>query len=237
MRREREVDVAPAFARQSRVDAGPYVALTVRDTGCGMSPDVLSHVFEPFFTTKPIGKGTGLGLAMVYGIVKQSGGYVRIESVPGEGTTVTIYLPSVGDVALAEPSATEVTPRCNGTETILLVEDDPGVRQLMQRTLAGCGYTVFAASTATEAVAFATVTTSPLELLLSDVIMPDLSGPDVAQRVVRRHPQMKVLYVSGFISESVLGSGTLSRHAAFLPKPFTAHALCMKVRECLDTPS
>jgi two-component system cell cycle sensor histidine kinase/response regulator CckA len=213
---------------------GRYVALTVRDTGCGMSADVLGHVFEPFYTTKPVGKGTGLGLATVYGIVKQSGGQITIESTPGKGTTVTVYLQSVADAPSAR-RADDATASCRGTETILLVEDEAGVRHLMQRTLERAGYTVLKAPTAGDALALAEDRSRRIDLLLSDVIMPDLSGPDVAQRVVRLHPTIKVLYVSGFTNQIALDSGTLSRRAAFLAKPFTPQTLVMRVRECLDT--
>ena len=215
------------------VAPGAYVTLSVRDTGSGMSRDVLAHVFEPFFTTKPPGKGTGLGLATVYGIVAQSGGHVAIDSAPGRGTTVTICLPRVdGDVAAAVPRAGSASAR--GSETILLVEDEGAVRQLMERTLANLGYAVLKAATVHDAIALAGDRDRRIDLLLSDVVMPDLSGPDVAQRVVRLHPEIKVLYVSGFANRIPLDVGTLNRRASFLPKPFTPQALAAKVRECLD---
>ena len=203
--------------------AGKYVAITVQDSGCGMTAEVLAHVFEPFFTTKPAGKGTGLGLATVHGIVKQSGGYITIDSAPGAGTTVTTYLPSVN-----------VTPAPAGSETILLVEDEPGVRQLMQRTLERSGYTVLKAPTATDAIAIAAHHRRPIDLLVSDVVMPDVSGPDVAQRISTLHPAMKVLFVSGFTHHIAIEPCSMSPRAAFLAKPFTPLALTVKVRECLD---
>jgi two-component system cell cycle sensor histidine kinase/response regulator CckA len=218
--------------RHPGATAGSHVALSVQDTGSGMTPEVLAHVFEPFFTTKPVGKGTGLGLATVYGIVKQSGGHITLDSSPGQGTTVRVYFPSVTQATSADAPAA-VTAWMRGTGTILLVEDDAGVRDLMQRTLEQVGYTVLKAETAAAAVAIAMEPNRHLDLLLSDVIMPDLSGPDVAQRVVRVHPAIRVLYVSGFTNQISLDSGTLSRRAAFLAKPFTSQALTRKVHECL----
>jgi len=231
------VDVTPAAARRHPgMTPGRYVTVTVRDSGCGMSREILAHVFEPFFTTKPVGKGTGLGLATVYGIVKQSGGYVAIDSEPGHGTTVTIYLQSVGSAPIEDARPAAVAPP-RGTETILLVEDEPGVRALMQRTLEQSGYAVLKPTSVAEAVAIAAEPGRRIDMLLTDVVMPDLSGPDVAQRVVRLHPDVKVLYVSGFTNQIALDTGALSRRAAFLAKPFSPQALASKVRECLDLQS
>jgi two-component system, cell cycle sensor histidine kinase and response regulator CckA len=228
------VRLDPESAARHIVGApGRYVALTVRDTGCGIPPDVLSHVFEPFFTTKPVGKGTGLGLATVYGIVRQSGGQITIDSAPQQGTTVTVYLQSVDDAPAVRPDVATLRS-IGGAETILLVEDEEGVRHLMRRTLERAGYAVMTASSVSDALARALDRGRPIDLLLSDVVMPDLSGPDLAQRVVRLHPAMKVLYVSGFTSQLALDSGTLGRRASFLPKPFTPDTLARKVRECLD---
>jgi two-component system cell cycle sensor histidine kinase/response regulator CckA len=231
----RNVDLDLEFTeRHPGAAQGRHVALSVQDTGCGMTPEVLAHVFEPFFTTKGPGKGTGLGLATVYGIVNQSGGHIDIDTEPGRGTTVTLYFQSVTEAATVEKSIGAIEP-ATGTETILLVEDEPSLRHLMQRTLEQAGYKVLNAPTATDAVSMALQAGRRIDLLLSDVVMPDLQGPDVAQRIVRVHPKVKVLYVSGFTSQIALESGTLSRRAAFLPKPFTLQALTTKVRECLDT--
>jgi len=219
--------------RHRGVTPGRYVMLSVRDTGCGMSSEVLAHVFEPFFTTKPVGRGTGLGLATVYGIVKQSGGHIGIDSAPSRGTTVRIYMASVGDAAAAQSKATGFAA-ARGSETILLVEDEAGVRHLMHRTLERSGYTVLKAPTVGDALALALDRDRHIDLLVSDVVMPDLSGPDIAQRVLRLHPSARVLYVSGFTNHIPLDSGALNRPAAFLPKPFTPQALAAKVRECLD---
>jgi CheY-like chemotaxis protein len=214
---------------------GRYVALTMQDNGCGMTAEVLSHVFEPFFTTKPTGKGTGLGLATVYGIVRQSGGYITIDSVPGAGTKVTIYLPAANESSKAPEASPATSEVVGGTETILLVEDEVGIRDLMHRTLQRLGYNVLTAQSVTHAVSIAQSHKAPIELLLSDVVMPGLSGPDLAQRIVRLQPTIKVLYVSGFPHHISSESGSVSPRAAFLSKPFTPQTLARKVRECLDT--
>jgi two-component system cell cycle sensor histidine kinase/response regulator CckA len=213
---------------------GQFVAISVADNGCGMSADVLAHIFEPFFTTKPVGKGTGLGLATVFGVVRQSGGFLTVDSTLGVGTTFTAYLP----VSSESPAGAEKGPITDGTgtETILLVEDEAGVRRLMQRTLERRGYNVLVATSPADAMRLAE-TAGDIDLLLSDVVMPDVSGPELAQRMLRLRPSMRVLYVSGFPNRVGAGNGGLSRHAALLPKPFAPHALALKVRECLDTRS
>jgi two-component system cell cycle sensor histidine kinase/response regulator CckA len=226
-------DIDAGFARRHRgAVPGRYVTLSVEDTGSGMDDDVLAHAFEPFFTTKGPAKGTGLGLATVYGIVHQSGGYVTIESAPGVGTTVTTYLPAVAEPleATAErPSSLALA----GTETILLAEDDPSVRNLIVRTLHRYGYNILEARDTAEAVAFASPRNGRIHLLLTDIVMPGMNGPALAQRVVRDHPAIKVLYVSGFPWSEAAGSAAGSR-ASFLAKPFTPTALATSVRECLD---
>jgi CheY-like chemotaxis protein len=212
---------------------GRYVELRVADTGCGMPPDVLARVFEPFFTTKPQGQGTGLGLSTVYDVVKQSGGHVTIESEPGVGTTVTSYFPSVDDPI--EASTTEATePSLDGNETILLVEDDVAIRELAGKVLDSYGYTVLAAQDVAEAIALGTDHAGPIHLLLSDVVMPDLSGPDLAQRLVRRRPALRVLYMSGFSNYLATHLGVISKQAGFISKPFTPEALASRVRQVLD---
>jgi two-component system cell cycle sensor histidine kinase/response regulator CckA len=230
-------DMDAAFCRRhDGARQGRYVALTVQDTGCGLTPEVLAHAFEPFFTTKPEGKGTGLGLSTVYGIVKQSGGYITIDSEPGLGTTFTTYLPVAQEAAQQAAGASRLPRPLSGTETILLVEDEPGLRRLVHRTLEQHGYSVLNAATAEDAVSIARRHTGPIHLLLSDVIMPGLSGPDLAQRLVRLRPSIRVLYVSGYTSQAVEGTGAVSPHARFLSKPFSPSVLATKVRECLDAP-
>ena len=213
--------------------AGRYVSVSIQDSGCGMTADVLAHVFEPFFTTKPAGKGTGLGLATVYGVVKQSGGHITIDSEPGLGTTVTVYFPEASelpDLDTAVASKVDVS----GTETILLVEDEPGLRRLMQRTLEGYGYTVLTARSIGHALEIAERHEHPIELLLSDVIMPEMNGPELAQRVIRLRKAIRVLYVSGFTNQAALDRAELSSRIGFLGKPFTPAVLATKVRESLD---
>ncbi len=234
------IDVA--FARRHD-DAKPgcYAALSVSDNGCGMSQDVLAHVFEPFFTTKAEGKGTGLGLAIVFAVVKECGGFLTIDSTPGVGTTVTAYFPAAaGAASTVEAPSMPGTPKADaGTETILIVEDAPAIRTLMKRTLESRGYHVLVAESALDAPAVAESYPGTIDLLLSDVIMPDLCGPDVAQHIVGLRPEMRVLYVSGFtnFSARVDNGFNLTRKTSFLPKPFTPHALAAKVRECLTARS
>ena len=231
-------DLTAEFCRRhDGATPGRYVAVTVEDSGCGMTPDVLAHVFEPFYTTKPAGRGTGLGLSTVYGVVKQSGGYIAIDSAVGSGTTVTVYLP-LAEGALQPSVASEVTPAqpSLGTETILLVEDEPGLRRLMQRTLEQHGYTVLNANSVDHAITLAQRHAGAINLLLSDVIMPGMNGADLAQRIVKLRPSIKVLYISGYNSRAIEGTTAVSPNARFLPKPFAPQALVTKVRECLDSP-
>jgi two-component system cell cycle sensor histidine kinase/response regulator CckA len=217
--------------------AGKFVRIEVQDTGCGMAQDVLAHVFEPFFTTKPAGKGTGLGLATVYGIVKQSGGYITIDSTRGAGTTITTYLPRVNALASVSAAPMSESAVLTGTETILVAEDQPGVRALIRRILEPQGYTILMGNTVAEVLAIAERHDGRIDLLLSDVIMPDMSGPDLAQRLVRQRPELKVLYVSGYTAHQAITNGGLGSRAAFLMKPFTPRALAAKVRERLDCPA
>jgi len=213
---------------------GRYVSLTVRDTGVGMNPEVAARVFEPFFTTKPVGKGTGLGLSTVYGIVKQNNGYVTVDSEPGVGTTFTIYWPEVDEPAEVSPAEGSPLRTVDGIETVLLVDDEPGVRELVRKLLERHGYRVLAATDGADALAIEKQHDGPIDLLLTDVVMPALNGPDLAQRLVRRRPAMPVLYMSGFAHQAMMGVGTISGHTDFLQKPFSSDTLALKVRECLD---
>jgi PAS domain S-box-containing protein len=215
-------------------EPGHYVSLTVKDTGCGMAPEVVAHVFEPFFTTKGPAKGTGLGLSTTYGIVRQSGGYITVESTPGVGTSFTIYLPRVDDLIESAGARAPSVTTLQGTETILLVEDEPSVRALIGRMLEGYGYAVLQARDVFDAIAIAEGPREPIHLLVSDIIMPGLNGPALAQRLVRRRPAIKVLYVSGFANQVALPLGSINQSASFLQKPFAAATLATKVRECLD---
>ena len=216
---------------------GEYVMLAISDTGTGMDADTQNHIFEPFFSTKGA-KGTGLGLSMVYGIIKQSGGYVWVYSEPGKGSTFKIYLPRVdaaGEAVDAQaPTATVMAGQ--GHETILLVEDEANLRQLAQHYLENQGYTVLSAGDPAEAVKLANHQSGPIHLLLTDVIMPGMNGRELAQRITSARPDAKVLYMSGYTENAIGHNGTLDAGIVLLQKPFTLPALRTKVREILDTP-
>jgi CheY-like chemotaxis protein len=216
------------------VTPGDYAVLAVRDTGVGMDEATSRRIFEPFFTTKEIGKGTGLGLATVYGIVKQSGGDIWVDSEPGRGTTFTIHLPQVtAGAAGSMERSSEGSDPSRGSETVLLVEDDEGVRLLARVTLERMGYRVLQAGNPKEAARVAGEYDGPIHLLLSDVIMPESEGPPLLDRLVSARPALRVLYMSGYVGDAV-------RHVLvvegtpFLQKPFTSPALSRKVREVLD---
>jgi signal transduction histidine kinase len=225
------VDLSPkGAARTTGLEPGPYVALTVSDTGTGIKEGALEHLFEPFFTTREEGRGTGLGLATVYGIVRQSGGDVQVTSKPGEGSRFRVLLPRVGG-PLPEPGVTEGTrqpPR--GSETVLVVEDEESVRGLTAKALGKCGYTVLAASNPRDAIALARQRGEPLDLLLADVVLPIMSGPELARRIGADRPDMKVLFMSGFTDNVIVRQDVLDAGMPFLQKPFTPAALLAKVR-------
>ncbi len=209
---------------------GDYTVLEIRDTGVGMSPEVLSHMFEPFFTTKPMGQGTGLGLATVYGIMKQGGGQVWVDSVPGSGTTFGLYFPrSLEPRAPADPEGEAPPP--GGHETVLVVEDDPAVRALIVRTLEQAGYSVAVAVAGDEALRVAAGFPRPIDLLVTDVVMPRMNGRDLAVRMQQSRPAMRVMFVSGYASGASSPAGD---DDSFLPKPFTASLLLRRVRDALD---
>jgi PAS domain S-box-containing protein len=216
------------------VTPGPYVALVVSDTGSGMSDAVKTHIFEPFFTTKEPGKGTGMGLATVYGIAQQSGGSIYLYSEPGYGTSFKIYLPRVDDAAgaAASPVPTAVTP--TGSETILLVEDEEAVRAYAARILSEQGYIVLEAPGGAAALALVAAHPGPIDLLVTDVVMPGLQGHQLAERLSDIRPGLRVLYVSGFTESSVVDQGVVGEGIAFLPKPYTVDALGRAVRLVLD---
>ncbi len=211
---------------------GAYAVLTVSDTGHGMAPDVLEHVFEPFFTTKERGRGSGLGLSTVYGVVSQSGGAVRVESRPGQGSTFRVFLPLVAATPDARPIPPP-RPAAAGTETVLLVEDEDSVRALARRGLESRGYRVLAAAGGTAALELAARHNGPIHLLVSDVVMPGMSGPQLADALRRVRPRVKVVYVSGY-AEDALGQRGLPEGDAFLAKPFSADDLAARVRSVLD---
>ncbi len=217
------------------VAPGSYVLLAIRDNGQGMDAETQSHLFEPFFTTKEKGKGTGLGLSTVYGIVRQSGGNIFVESALGLGTTFRIYFPRVEHEAPGTVAGVEVIDPARGHETILLVEDEPAVRGLVLETLQLQGYTVLEARHGIEALLTSARHSGPIHLLLTDVVMPQMSGPEVAEKILTIRPEIKVLYMSGYPDHPVFEQGDVSRQGGFLPKPFSPPALAQKVREVLDS--
>jgi PAS domain S-box-containing protein len=218
----------------AEVKPGRYVMLAVSDTGCGMDEPTKARIFEPFYTTKELGKGTGLGLAMVYGFIKQSGGHIYVYSEPGLGSTFKLYLPEVEAVASLKELPLEIEKMPRGDETILLAEDDSAMRTLTQRVLESCGYTILEAAHGGEAVRLAENHAGTIHLLVSDVVMPEMGGRKLAERVVALKPGIKVLYLSGYTTDAVVRHGVLESEIAFLQKPFTPGVLVRKVREVLD---
>jgi CheY-like chemotaxis protein len=216
------------------VRPGPYVMMSVTDTGCGMDAETQARIFEPFFTTKEHGKGTGLGLATVYGIVKQSGGNIFVYSEVGRGTTFRIYLPRAVGRAAAIADNPQVVEARPGSETVLLVEDDEAVRSLAREILEEAGYTVLTASDGPSAVAVSETHAEPIELLLTDLVMPQMGGAELAQRLETSRPDMSVIYVSGHTDSAVFHQGLLRPGSYFIQKPFTPTTLAAKVREVLD---
>jgi len=214
---------------------GDYVMLAVSDTGCGMSEETQARIFEPFYTTKEVGKGTGLGLSMVYGIVKQSGGYIWVYSEPDRGTTFKIYLPRIDQPVEASSGdkRSKTVPR--GNETILLVEDDTQLRQLCSSVLTHCGYSVLVAASPEEGVDICHANHRDIRLLVTDVVMPGMNGRQLAERIQPVCPNLKVLYMSGYTNNAIVHYGVLDPGLWFLPKPFTLAALVAKVREVLDS--
>jgi two-component system cell cycle sensor histidine kinase/response regulator CckA len=217
------------------IEAGNYVMLAVSDTGLGMTPEVQSRIFEPFFTTKEVGKGTGLGLSMVYGIIKQSGGFIWVYSEPRQGTNFKIYLPRVEQPAQMLDTDKRSSNVLRGTETILLVEDDPQLRQLSSSVLAHCGYKMLIANGPEDGLAISRANHSHIRLLITDVVMPGMNGRQLAEQITQISPSTKVLYISGYTNNAIVHYGVLDQGLAFLPKPFTLSALVSKVREVLDS--
>jgi PAS domain S-box-containing protein len=233
-----KVDLDSAYTLDHAVvRPGPYVLLAVTDTGIGMGADTVTHIFEPFYTTKESGRGTGLGLSTVYGIVKQSGGYIWVYSEIGKGTTFKVYLPRVHDAIQASPAAETLAPTARkGSETVLLVEDEPALRELAQTVLSERGYQVIEALTPEDAERLARNNGSEIHLLLTDVVMPGMSGRELAKQLTARYPNLRVLYMSGYTYNVIAHDGTLEEGISFLQKPFTPQVLAEKVREALDRP-
>ena len=218
---------------QEEIKPGRFVLLTTTDTGLGMSPEIKSRVFEPFFTTKNVGEGTGLGLAVVHGIIRQSGGFVDVESEPGRGSAFHIFLPLVEE-SLSHDEKTELSSGQAGTETILLVEDEEGVRRLASMALKSVGYVVLTANNGHDAIRVVEANPTPINLLFTDVVMPQMSGPDLAIQLRARMPNLKVLLSSGYTDEAMTRHGIFSENVAFLQKPYTPQSLIRKVRQVLD---
>ena len=231
------VELDAEYARTHHAAAaGQFAMLAVSDTGLGMDEATKGRIFEPFFTTKDVGKGTGLGLATVYGIVKQSGGFVWVYSEPGLGTTFKIYLPQVNEVAEPQTLRGSPPPLPRGAETILLVEDAPAVRVVTRQVLERQGYAVLEVPDAAAALRIAEKHQGPIRLLVTDVVMPGLSGRELADRLTKLRPEMRVLFVSGYTDDAVVRHGILEPGIAYLQKPFTPEGLARKVREVLDAP-
>jgi CheY-like chemotaxis protein len=221
------VDLDEAYGRtHPDVRPGPHVRLRVSDTGCGMTEEVKTHLFEPFFTTKEPGKGTGLGLATVYGIVRHSEGHIAVDSEPGRGTSFDVYLPAAAGGGRSPAAAAAARPRA-GSETVLLVEDDDVLRPLFSTLLSQEGYQVLAARSGTEALHLGQTHVGPLHVLVTDLVLPQLAGRALAEQLQAMRPELKVLYLSGYESEGVPG-------VPFLQKPFPPDALARAVRELLD---
>jgi CheY-like chemotaxis protein len=214
---------------------GPYVLLAVSDSGCGMDETVKARIFEPFFTTKEAGKGTGLGLATVYGIIKQAGGHVTVYSERGQGTTFKIYLPCAPEAAAALSEISTPAPVTPGSGTVLLVEDEDGVRALTSQILRKSGYKVLEARHGLEALEICGQQEQPVNLIVTDVIMPKMSGPQLAERVRDLWPNLRVLFLSGYTDRALVHHGLLDPARNFLQKPFTLDDLTSKVRAMLTT--
>jgi PAS domain S-box-containing protein len=218
------------------VDASPgdYVVLTVSDNGIGMTPETLSHIFEPFYTTKGGSAHTGLGLSTVYGIVKQNNGFISLESSLGKGTTFAIYLPRHKGEALPSPAPVSATPGAKGREMLLLVDDESTILSVSQRMLESLGYRVLAAETPDKALLLAADPLNEIDLLITDVVMPGLSGPDLAKRLTAQRPGLKCLFVSGYAANVITDRGMMEKDLDFLPKPFNRDQLAKTVRAILD---
>jgi CheY-like chemotaxis protein len=228
-----ELSTEVIASRHGAVPAGEYVAIRVRDTGIGMDTMTQSRVFEPFFTTKAMGMGTGLGLATVHGIVAQSGGYVTLESAIAAGTTFTVYLPRVDETPAAHDQGGPMSQRGNN-ETILLVEDEQAVRALARRVLVRAGFRVVEAMSPKEALRLAGEHAHEIRLVLSDVVMPEMSGPALVAKLTEVCPNARVLYISGYTDDEVFGRGLANPGTQLLQKPFSAQQLVERVRATID---
>ena len=229
-----EIDEAYASTHLS-VQTGSYVMLAVSDTGCGIDAETQKHIFEPFFTTKEQGKGTGLGLSTVYGIIKQSGGHIWLYSEPAQGTVFKVYLPLATETQAETTGVSRPAALPRGTETILIVEDEPQIRKLAFDCLAYCGYDVLSSTNGVEALELIQRLERPIDLVLTDVVMPKLSGRELSERIAAMQPSTKVMFMSGYTNDSVVNHGILDGASWFIQKPFTLESLVRRVRQVLDS--
>ncbi|MEI7990761.1 MAG: response regulator, partial [Chloroflexota bacterium] len=219
--------------RSSWLLPGEYVLLAVSDNGSGMDQETLSHLFEPFFTTKEVGKGTGLGLATVYGIVKQNNGFINVYSDIGKGTTFKIYLPRCVTQPASIPAVFQETAPPKGQETILIVEDEESLLEIVKDTLEDLGYTVMAANTASLALRLAEEHAKDIRLLITDVVMPEMDGRKLAEKIRSIQPDIKCLFMSGYTADIIANHGILDEGVFFIQKPFPLNTLAVKVRQAL----
>jgi CheY-like chemotaxis protein len=231
-----ELGVEASAAVHADAAPGRYVAMTVSDTGRGIDETIRQQIFEPFFTTKEAGNGTGLGLATVHGIIRQSGGWIDVSSEVGQGTTFTVYLPRIDACPMPEEGGIGSEAQ-QGSETILVAEDQRAVRTFTVAALRERGYRVLEASDGNEATAVAGRHSGELHLLLTDVVMPGMNGKELSERLKDLHPRMKVLFISGYTADVIAHRGVLDRGVAFLHKPFSPEEAARKVREVLDRPT
>jgi len=230
----RNVIHSEEYAQQHAAQAGPYVMLAVSDTGSGIETAIRQRVFEPFFTTKASGKGTGLGLATVYGIVKQSGGNIWMYSEVGQGSAFKVYLPRVDEVTQSEEEVSSKSIPL-GTEMVLLVEDEDQVRVILTHILEGLGYQVLSASNGEEALLISQDLKRDIKLMITDVVMPQMSGRELAERVFALRPNLPVLFMSGYTDDAIVRHGLLDEKLHFIQKPFDSAVVARKVREVLDS--
>jgi CheY-like chemotaxis protein len=213
---------------------GEFVQLAVSDNGCGMDKDTLKNLFEPFFTTKEVGKGTGLGLATVYAIVKQNNGFINVYSEPGQGATFRIYLSRLVDDEKADKSVSDKKAAAGGTETILLVEDEPSILRMTRMMLERKGYTVLSAATPAEAMEKAKNHSGTIDLLMTDVVMPEMNGRDLSEKITDHYPDIRLLFMSGYTANVIAHHGVLDDGVTFIQKPFSMDDLADKLREVLE---
>jgi CheY-like chemotaxis protein len=228
-----EVDGPVPGGGEGEVEPGTFVRISVEDTGAGMSPETLARAFEPFFSTKAVGQGTGLGLSMVYGIVRQSGGFVRIDSTPGAGTVITVCLPLV-EAEVTTPDAPRAAPRGRG-EAILVVEDESVVRSLASRVLEAAGYRIYQAPNGAAALDFLTAHPDEVDLVLTDIVMPRMSGRELAERIRERQPGLPIVFMSGYSGDEMVQRGLLLEGIPLIKKPFAPDVLETAVRSRLDS--